>query len=44
MNYGETFKNIRSSKGYSLKEVAEEIVSSSFLSKFERDSKQFFLE
>ncbi|WP_427108751.1 helix-turn-helix domain-containing protein [Lysinibacillus xylanilyticus] len=36
MNYGETFKNIRISKGYSLKEVAEGIVSSSFLSKFER--------
>ncbi|MEK4197945.1 helix-turn-helix domain-containing protein [Cytobacillus sp. FSL K6-0265] len=36
MNYGQNFKNIRISKGYSLKEVAEGIISSSFLSKFER--------
>lgn len=36
MNHGENFKNIRIGKGYSLKEVAEGIISSSFLSKFER--------
>jgi len=35
-SYGETFRKIREEKGYSMKQVAEGIVSISFLSKFER--------
>lgn len=35
-DYGETFRKIRIDKGYSLKETAEGIVSTQFLSKFEK--------
>src|SRR5699024_8257580 len=35
-SYGETFRKIREEKGYSMKQVAEGVVSISFLSKFER--------
>ena len=34
-NYGETFRTIREQKGYTMKQVSHEIVSISFLSKFE---------
>ena len=34
-NYGETFRTIREQKGYTMKQVSHEIVSISFLSKFD---------
>lgn len=35
-NYGEIFRTIREQKGYTMKQVSHDIVSISFLSKFER--------
>jgi Rgg/GadR/MutR family transcriptional activator len=37
INYGQTLRNIRESKGMSLKEASDGIMSSAFLSKIERD-------
>src|SRR5690625_3968964 len=42
-NYGETFRTIREQKGYTMKQVAEGIVSISFLSKFERGDSEISL-
>ncbi|MDV2581727.1 helix-turn-helix domain-containing protein [Alkalibacillus haloalkaliphilus] len=44
MNYGQTFREIRENKGYTLKEVSEGIVSVSFLSKFERGESEISIQ
>lgn len=42
-HYGETFRNFRLQKGYTMSQVAEGIVSTSFLSKFERGESEISL-
>ncbi|TFB14264.1 Rgg/GadR/MutR family transcriptional regulator [Filobacillus milosensis] len=42
-SYGSTFREIRKQKGFTLQELAEGIVSVSFLSKFERDQSEISL-